>query len=230
MRACTRRLLAGDTTVAAKLEALDLELDSHASKQVREEERNELWDLREAPANALCLARTRRLVPRDVSSSFHQGPQKIVRLGPARQRRRIPQTRAARLPHAGFVVGARFRERVIWHARGRPDAQVRLHAAGRGRVAGGLRRRAVHTMARRQGPRGRARGVAEGGEGSTGGVGGSGAARGAAAPMKRGARVRVLRRGARRPGRGGCGGRRGPGRRGDGLGVLRRAGAGTRTP
>ena len=69
MRACTRRLLAGDTTVAAKLEALDLELDSHASKQVREEERNELWDLREAPANALCLARTRRLVPRDVSNS-----------------------------------------------------------------------------------------------------------------------------------------------------------------
>jgi hypothetical protein len=69
MRACTRRLLAGDTTVASKLEALDLELDSHASKQVREEERNELWDLREAPANALCLARTRRLVPRDVSNS-----------------------------------------------------------------------------------------------------------------------------------------------------------------
>ena len=69
MRACTQRLLAGDTTVASKLEALDLELDSHASKQVREEERNELWDLREAPANALCLARTRRLVPRDVSSS-----------------------------------------------------------------------------------------------------------------------------------------------------------------
>ena len=69
MRACTQRLLAGDTTVASKLEALDLELDSHASKQVREEERNELWDLREAPANALCLARTRRLVPRDVASS-----------------------------------------------------------------------------------------------------------------------------------------------------------------
>jgi hypothetical protein len=69
MRACTQRLLAGDTTVASKLEALDLELDSHASKQVRDEERNELWDLREAPANALALARTRRLVPRDVSNS-----------------------------------------------------------------------------------------------------------------------------------------------------------------
>lgn len=70
VRACTARLLAGDATVEKTLEALDVEFDNHASRQIKDAERLELWDLREAPANALALARTRRLVPRVTSVSL----------------------------------------------------------------------------------------------------------------------------------------------------------------
>ena len=69
LRSASARLLAGDAAVSEEVEALDAELESHPHRVERRAERAALWDAREASACAAALARTRRLVPRNVSAS-----------------------------------------------------------------------------------------------------------------------------------------------------------------
>ena len=124
MRACTRRLLAGDTTVAAKLSRSTWNWTPTRKTRSKRKERNELWDLQEL-ANALCLAATRRLASAYVSTSSIKV---LRRLYASALPDNVDASRklARRVFHTPALwPGYATSQKELAPARGRPDAQVR---------------------------------------------------------------------------------------------------------
>ena len=111
MRACTRRLLAGDYDGRSQARSARPGIGLPRLEASKRRRAQRALGSAGGPGERALFGADAAVGAAGRVQQFHQGPQKVVRLGPARQRRRIPKTRAARLPHAGFVVRARFREK-----------------------------------------------------------------------------------------------------------------------